>query len=334
MHFLSDWYFILMLPLIALIYWNFVNSSKRKSFLVFGHIPEALKTGGGSRKQFAKLPSILKYFVLVIIIALLARPQSSESKIKRNVEGIDIVVTLDISDSMLIEDMQPTNRLEASKEVIKHFIGGRNSDRIGLVVFSGESYTRVPPTLDYPILLKSLKETATSKNMKMGTAIGVALGNAVNRLQDSKARSRVVILLTDGASNTGTISPDEALSIAKGYGVKVYTIGMGKEGKAMLPVYRKDVFGNTRKSYQPMTTSVNTDLLQQIADETGGKFYRTNDEKALSRVFSEIDKLEKTKIDINEYTKYNEEYQSYLLFGILILGLAVSLSHTLLRRLS
>lgn len=328
MRFYSEWYFFFLILILLMVLRNYRNRKRRSGFVLYSHIPDVLKTTSGLRKNFSKLPSMIKYLALVVAIVLLARPQSSESKIKRNVEGIDIVVALDISDSMLIEDMEPTNRLEASKLVIEKFIKGRISDRIGLVVFSGESYTRVPPTLDYPVLRKSLKEVTTTKNMKMGTAIGVALGNAVSRLQDSTARSRVVILLTDGASNTGTISPDEALSIAKGYGVKVYTIGMGKEGKAMLPVYRKDFYGKTRKSYQPMTTSVNIELLQQIADETGGKFYRTNDEKALALVFDEINKLEKTKIDINEYTKYNEEYQAYLgwILGLLLVGSLLSQS--------
>lgn len=332
MRFQTELFFLLFVLVSYLIIKNFRKRSTRNSFVLYSHIPDVLKNIGGFRKSFSKFPSYLKYFSLMALVVLLARPQSSESKIKRNVEGIDIVVALDISDSMLIEDMQPTNRLEASKLVIQKFIKGRVSDRIGLVVFSGEAYTRVPPTLDYPVLTKSLKEVTTSKNMKMGTAIGVALGNAVARLEDSTARSRVVILLTDGASNTGTISPDEALSIAKGYGVKVYTIGMGKEGKAMLPVYRKDFFGKTRKSYQAMTTSVNIELLQQIADETGGKFYRTNDEKALALVFDEINKLEKTKIDINEYTKYNEEYQAYLSWVVGLLLLGSLLSQSFLRR--
>lgn len=328
----NPWFLLLLLPLVLLWVRNLQKRKKRNAFVLFSHIPEGLKNSNSLKTKLAWLPGVLLHLALVIAIIILCRPQSSESKIKRNVEGIDIVVALDISDSMLIEDMKPTNRLEASKEVIQRFIKGRISDRIGLVVFSGESYTRVPPTLDYPILLKSLKEVSTTKNMKMGTAIGVALGNAVARLQDSTARSRVVILLTDGASNTGTISPDEALSIAKGYGVKVYTIGMGKEGKAMLPVYRKDVFGKTRKSYQPMTTSVNIELLQQIATETGGKFYRTNDEKALELVFKEINQLERSKIDINEYTKYNEEYQAYLPWALASLALGLVLANSVLRR--
>lgn len=327
----SEYALLLLLPVLLLMYWVYRNKKKRSSYLVYSHLPPVLKNGGVKQK-LAKLPSILNFFILALLVFILARPQSSESKIKRNVEGIDIVVAMDISDSMLIEDMQPVNRLEASKEVIKRFIQGRLSDRIGLVVFSGESYTRVPPTLDYPVLQRSLKEVTTTNNMKMGTAIGVALGNAVSRLQDSKARSRVVILLTDGANNTGTIAPEEALSIAKGYGIKVYTIGMGKEGKAMLPVYRKDVFGNTRKTYQQMTSSVNIELLQSIAEETGGKFYRTNDEKALELVFQQINQLEKTKIDIKQYTKYNEEYQAYLKYlGILLLS-SILISNFYLRR--
>ena len=329
----ANWgWFLLFLALLVLGVYLWRQANQRQSFLLFSHLPSVLRQQKSLRLWLRPVPDFLHFVVLIGLVLLLARPQSSESKIKRNVEGIDIVVALDISDSMLIEDMQPENRLEAAKQVIRRFIEGRVSDRIGLVLFSGESYTKVPPTLDYPVLQKSLAEVETTNNMKMGTAIGVALANAVSRLQDSTARSRVVILLTDGANNSGTIAPEEALSIAKGYGIKVYTIGMGKEGKAMLPVLRKDVFGNTRKTYQAMTTSVNIELLQAIAEETGGKFYRTNDEKALDLVFKQINQLEKTKIDVKKFTRYNEEFHVYLKYlALLYLG-SLILSHWYLRR--
>ncbi|MFK8139140.1 MAG: VWA domain-containing protein [Bdellovibrionales bacterium] len=332
MRYFSFWYILLFLPLVTLLIYSFLKRKKRRPSLQFSNIPRPARAHISLKAKFLYLPSILKAVALGLVLVALMRPQSSTTKIKRNVEGIDIVVALDISESMLIEDMKPENRLEASKDVIKKFVEGRISDRIGLVVFSGESYTRVPPTLDYPILQKSLSEVTTSKNMRMGTAIGVALANAVARLQDSTAKTRIVILLTDGASNTGTIAPEEALSIAKGYDVRVYTIGMGKEGEARLPVYRTDVFGRKIKTYQKMMSSVNISLLEEIATQTGGTFYRADDERALQEVFNKINALEKTKIDIDKYTRYSEEFEFYLKLAALLFLLGTFLQRTLLRR--
>ncbi|MBX9767958.1 MAG: VWA domain-containing protein [Bdellovibrionales bacterium] len=286
----------------------------------------------GWKAKISIVPGILKVLAMVFVIVALARPQSSNTKVKRNVEGIDIVITLDISDSMLIEDMTPVNRMESAKIMIKKFIEKRTSDRIGLVVFSGESYTRVPPTLDYKILLQSVAETETQRNVKMGTAIGVALANAVARLRDSDAKSRVIILMTDGENNSGTIAPETALQIAKGFGIRVYTIGIGKDGETQLPIYGKDLFGNKIKSYQPIHSSVNDALLTQMAEETGGKYYRATTSGALDKVFSSIDQLEKTKVEVNQYTKYEELYQNYLIWGALLYFFAWAMSDIWLRR--
>jgi Ca-activated chloride channel homolog len=303
--------------------WGFVRYS---SF-------SALRELGLSWKVRLKwLPTALKVIAIGLAILALARPQKADEKVKRNVEGIDIMITLDISESMLIEDMKPENRLESSKLTIQEFIKKRVSDRIGVVVFSGEAYVRVPLTLDYPLLLQNVAEIKTSRNIKMGTAIGVALANACSRLKDSEAKSKVIVLLTDGENNTGLIDPLTALRIAKGYGIRIYTIGAGVDGDAQLPIYSQDMFGRTVKRYQPMHSSVNVDLLTQMAEETGGKFFRATNTKTLESVFNEINSLEKTKIDVDRYVKYQELFQKYLFWAVIFYVLGGILQMTVFRR--
>ena len=284
------------------------------------------------RVRLKLLPELFKYLGLILVVVALARPQKTYEKVKRNTEGIDIMLALDVSHSMLIEDMKPENRLESAKKTIEEFISKRISDRIGLVVFSGESYTRVPLTLDYAVLRQNLKKVKTSENIKMGTAIGVALGNAVSRLNESKAKSRIVILLTDGESNTGLIDPQTALEIAKGYGVKIYTIGVGRDGQAQLPIYSKNLFGRKVKYYQPIHSKVNEPLLTQLAEETGGRFFRVTSGRKLEKVFSDINSLEKTKIEENRYTRYTEIFEKYLLWAFVFYFLGLFSQLTVLRR--
>ena len=212
----TQWAFALLLPLFALFVWLWFQRKKIRASIQFSHIQIFKEVGIALRARLAGLPMVLKGLALIVAIIALARPQRADTKVSRNVEGIDIIVALDVSDSMLIEDMKPKNRLETSKKTIKEFVKNRVSDRIGLVVFSGESYTRVPLTLDYPILLDSLEKVETTRNIKMGTAIGVALANAVGRLRDSTAESRIIIFLTDGENNSGTIAPETALGYCQG----------------------------------------------------------------------------------------------------------------------
>lgn len=286
----------------------------------------------GLKIYLHKFGLLLKILGLLLMVYALARPQQSDTKVKRNVEGIDIVIAFDISDSMLIEDMQPENRLEAAKVMTREFVEKRISDRIGLVLFSGEAFTRVPPTLDYKVLIQAIKDIDINRNVKMGTAIGVALANSVARLRDSTAKSRVIILMTDGENNSGTIDPETALDIAKGYGLKVYTIGVGRDGMAQLPIWTEDSFGNRRKRYQPMMAKVNDELLGKIASETGGKYYRASESEALRGVFNDINNLEKSKIDVNKFTKYTELFQDYLRWGIILIGCSLLLTGVLVRR--
>jgi Ca-activated chloride channel family protein len=328
----SWWWIALFIPLVVIGYGIYLKRNNRSPALVMSSANEFKTLPKGWRSKWIFVPIVLKITALVLIIIAMMRPQSADVQVKRNVEGVDVVVALDVSDSMLIEDMKPENRLESAKETIKEFVEGRISDRIGLVCFSGESYTRMPLTLDYDVLLKSLLEVEVSKIIKLGTAIGVAIANSVARLRNSKAKSRIIILLTDGENNSGTIDPITALDIAKGYGMRIYTIGLGKDGQAMLPIITEDSRGRKRKTYQPIHSKVNVPLLTRLAEETGGRFYRVKDGFSLKKVFSEIDQLEKSKIETQRFVQYSEMYLPFAVWGFFLYLLGVFLENTLLRR--
>lgn len=330
----SSWAFWLILPVVIILIWTMWNRRKKTPTLQFGSVDLLKSVTPSLRTRLMYLPNFLKALGLILAIVALARPQTTNTKIKKNVEGIDIVICLDVSDSMLIEDMKPLNRLEAAKETIKQFIEGRSSDRIGLVVFAGESFTMVPPTLDYQMILQRVDEitSASSARIKDGTALGVAMANAAGRLKDSQAKSRVMIFMTDGENNSGTIDPETGLEIAKGYGIKVYSIGLGKDGPTRIPVYTRDIFGQKIKTYQPFESTVNEELLERMAKDTNGKFYRATNESGLKKIFNDIDSLEKTKIDVNKFTNYKEEFPPYLVMGILFYLLGLLLGRSWLRR--
>ncbi|WP_347357895.1 VWA domain-containing protein [Bdellovibrio sp.] len=330
----SLWALWFVIPLVLVLVWIFWQRKKKTPTLQFGSI-ELLKTVAPTlRTRLMHLPNMLKALGLILAILALARPQTMNTKVRKNVEGIDIVICLDVSDSMLIEDMKPLNRLEAAKETIGKFIEGRTSDRIGLVVFAGESFTMVPPTLDYQMILQRVGDisSASSAKIKDGTALGVAMANAAGRLKDSQARSRVMIFMTDGENNSGTIDPETGLEIAKGYGIKVYSIGIGKDGPTRIPVYGRDIFGQKVKTYQPFESTVNEDLLGRMAADTGGKYYRATNEGALRNVFNDIDRLEKTKIDVNKYTNYTEKFPPFLIAGLILYLAGLLLGRSWLRR--
>lgn len=334
MTFHSPEFFWLFVPLFGIYFFNFfIRRKSPPSFKVFG-IAGMQSAPKSWRVHLRYLPQIFQFVAFGLVIIALARPQMSDTRVKKNVEGIDIMIVLDVSDSMLIEDMRPLNRLEAAKEVISNFVQKRISDRIGVIVFAGESFTLVPLTLDYELIVSRVREitTAQQARIKDGTALGVAMANGAGRLKDSTAKTRVMIFLTDGENNSGTIDPMTGLEIAKGYGIKVYSIGLGKDGPTRIPVFARDVFGNRVKSYQPFESTVNEDLLGRMASETGGKFFRATREDSLVGVFNEIDQLEKTKIDINKYTRYTELYPGYLLWAILLFSLAWIASLTFLRK--
>lgn len=327
-------YLWLLIPLIGVVVWTYLKRKDKSSSFKFSTVT-ILKTGTKSLKVlFSQLPFFLKVASLVFVIVALCRPQTADTKIKTNVEGIDIVIAFDISDSMLIEDMKPLNRLEAAKERIQEFVKNRSTDKIGIVIFAGEAFTLVPPTLDYELILARIGEITTAQDarIKEGTALGVGLANAVSRLKDSQAKTRVVIFMTDGENNSGTIDPETGLELAKGYGIKIYSIGLGKDGPTRIPIYVKDFMGNKVKTYQPFESTVNEELLSKMASETGGKYFRATKEDSLKGVFDEINKLEKTKTDVNKYTKYTEKFPTYLLIAVVLYLLAWLLQSTWLRR--
>lgn len=268
---------------------------------------------------FWNINSIL-FFAGVFLLAVgLARPQTKNEFTQQNSEGIHIMLVLDISDSMLIEDMKPINRLESAKIRIKEFVEKRMNDYIGLIVFSGQSYTRVPLTLDYKLLLESVSMVETSERLRKGTAIGMALANGIARLEKVKGKSKVLVLLTDGENNVGAIDPVTALDIAKQKNIRIYTVGIGKDGLAQLPIYRKFPNGLTQKFYRPMHSKVNEPLLRRMADETGGKFYRASQSQKLGQVFSDIDRLEKVEVEVKKITQVTEHYQTYVYWGLILI---------------
>jgi Ca-activated chloride channel family protein len=236
-----------------------------------------------------------------LLIIILARPQKTDKFQNVSTEGIDIVLTQDISGSMLARDFKP-DRLEAAKNIATEFISGRPYDRIGLVVFSGESFTQCPLTTDHAVLINLLREIQSGM-IEDGTAIGMGLATAVNRIKDSQAKSKVIILLTDGVNNKGEIAPATAAGIAKTFGIRVYTIGVGTQGVAPYPV--QTPYG---LQYQDMAVEIDEGILQEIAQTTGGKYFRATDNNSLIQIYKEIDKLEKSKIDVKQFTKKEEKY--------------------------
>jgi Ca-activated chloride channel homolog len=269
----------------------------------------------------------LRTIAITLLIIVLARPQKTDKFQDMSTEGIDIVLALDISGSMLARDFRP-DRLEASKDVATEFISGRPYDRIGLVVFSGESFTQCPLTTDHAVLINLLREIQSGM-IEDGTAIGMGLATAVNRIKDSEAKSKVIILLTDGVNNRGEIAPATAAGIAKSYGIRVYTIGVGTQGVAPYPV--QTPFG---MQYQDMQVEIDEAILKEIAQSTGGKYFRATDNDKLVQVYNEIDKLEKSKIDVRQFSRKDERYILPALIAFCLLMLEIVVRNTLFRNLT
>jgi len=315
---------LLLIPVLAFVYWRrrtrMVTEVTFSSVLPFDHIP------GSLREKLRDVPAGLRLLALALFMVALARPQSVSNRENVSTEGIDIVLLIDISGSMLAEDFSP-NRMQAARQVADEFIDGRTSDRIGLVIFSAESFTQCPLTTDYPVLKTLLKEVKNGM-IADGTAIGLALANGVNRLKDSKAKSRVMILLTDGVNNRGEIDPITAAKIAATYGIRVYTVGVGAQGEAPYPV--ETPFGIQRRL---IPVDLDEKTLTAVADMTGGKYYRATDNKKLKAIYKEIDQLERTKIEVTAYKRYSEKFYNWLLLGLIALLFEVGLSSTLLRKI-
>lgn len=272
--------------------------------------------------------AVLRALAIVFLAFALARPQSGRKGEEISSEGIDIILALDISGSMRAEDFKPHNRLHVAKEVIKEFIEGRRSDRIGLVVFSRQSFTQCPLTLDYGVLFNFLDKVSFGM-IEDGTAIGVAIANAVNRLRESEAEGKVVILLSDGRNNAGEIDPITAAQAAKAMNVKIYTIGAGKPGNAPYPV-DDPIFG---KRYIYVENEIDEPTLGQIAQITGGEYFRAKDEEALSRIYKQISKMEQTEIKVKEYMQYNELFSNYAFVGLMLLMVEIVLANTRYRKI-
>ncbi len=317
-------YLLLLIPL--MIFWYWKNYKKKNPALIFSTLSIFNKLKPTLRERIVHFPMILRMLGIGLLIVALARPQSFASGENVYTEGIDVAMLLDISGSMLAEDLKP-NRLEAAKKVIKEFIAGRKSDKIGLVIFAGESFTQCPLTIDYSVLTGLLKEVKSGM-IEDGTAIGNAIANGVNRLKDSKAKSKVMILLTDGVNNRGEVDPITAAQIAKQFGIRIYTVGVGTKGEAPYPV--QTPFG---KRYQMVPVDIDEGTLQQIASITDGKYFRATSTQKLKEIYKHIDKLEKTRIEVTSYRNATELFYNWAGLGILLLLLEFGLSRTYLRKL-
>lgn len=316
-------YLLLLIPVAVAWYWFRLGESHAhlqiSGFTFF-------KSGASSiRSTLRHAQFILLVLAFALLVFALARPQSSSAKQNVSVEGIDIMLAMDISGSMLAEDFRP-NRLAAAKEVAKDFIKGRPSDRIGLVVFSGESFTQCPLTSDHNILITLLDEIRSGM-IEDGTAIGDGLATSVSRLKESDAVSKVIILLTDGENNRGFIDPQSAAEIAKVFGLRVYTIGVGTIGTAPYPI--QTPFG---MQYQQVEVRIDEPLLKNIAAMTNGKYFRATNTESLREIYSEIDQMEKSKVDITEFHRKHEEFLPYALAALVLLAINFILGISVFRR--
>jgi len=318
-------FFLLLLLLPLLWYWQLRR--QHPASLQLSTLKGKSKGNTSLRIRTRWTLPVFRTLSLLFLIISLARPQQSNVSETVESEGLDIVLSMDISGSMLAEDFKP-NRIESAKKVAREFIENRPTDRIGLVIFSGESFTQCPLTTDQHILKEQLLNVKSGL-LEDGTAIGMGLATAVERLRNSKAKTKLIILLTDGVNNSGLIDPITALEIAKAYKIRVYTIGVGSEGSAMYPV--KDAMGRT--TMQQMPVQIDEPLMKKISSETGGKYYRATDNSSLSKIYREIDRLEKTKIEINSFKRYAELFFPFAFLGLLFLAMEVLARLTIYRTL-
>lgn len=316
-------YALLLLPLMVFWYlWRGRKGTAPMKLSGFENLDERI---GSYRIWLRHLLALLRIAVVALIIVALARPQSSNQWEQVTTEGIDIVLCMDVSGSMRAMDFRP-NRLEASKNVGIEFVNARQDDRFGLVVFAGESFTQCPMTTDRAVVVNFLKEISFGV-IEDGTAIGMGLATAVNRVKESKAKSKVIILLTDGVNNRGDVGPVTAAEIAAGKDIRVYTIGVGSMGTA--PIQVQDMFGRTVTRDMPV--EIDEEVLQKIADTTGGTYFRATDNNKLREIYQEIDQLEKTRLDVKQFNKKKEEYFPFLLAAMILLLLEVFLRFTIFR---
>lgn len=331
MEFANKEYLLLLLLLIPYILWCLLYRKKNEPTLHVADTYAYYRAHKSLRARLVELPHVMRVLVYILIVIALARPQSRNSWGERETEGIDIMMAMDVSTSMLAQDLKP-NRIEAAKSVASEFISDRENDNIGLTVFAGEAFTQCPMTTDHQSLLNLLMNVRTDIAerglIQDGTAIGMGLANAVARLKDSKAKSKVVILLTDGSNNMGDISPLTAAQIAKSYGIRVYTIAVGSKALAPYPV---NVAGTVR--YVNLRADIDTNTLRQIAQMADGQFYRATNTSELKKIYKDIDKLEKTRMNTRNFTKRSEAYMPFALAAMLLLMADMLLRLTVFRRI-
>lgn len=319
-------YLFLLILLIPYIVWYIMKWKKSQATLqvsdasIYANAPKSYKN------YLLHVPFILRIIALVMLIFVLARPQSTDRWQNSEIEGIDIMLAIDVSTSMLAEDLKP-NRLEATKDVAASFINGRPNDNIGITIFAGESFTQTPLTVDHTVLSSMVNNIATGM-IEDGTAIGMGIANAVTRLKDSKAKSKVIILLTDGVNNMGDISPMTAAEIAKSFGIRVYTIGVGTNGTAPYPY----PVGNMVQ-YVNVPVEIDENTLTKIAKTTDANYYRATSNSKLKEVYEEIDKLERTKLNVKEYSNRQEEFRWFAIVALLCILLEVLLRNSILKKL-
>lgn len=331
MEFANKEYFLLLLLIIPYLIWYLLYRKKSEPTLRMSDTFAYRYAPKSWRIRMMWLPTFLRMITFVLIVIILARPQTHSSWGSRSVEGIDIMLAMDVSTSMLAEDLKP-NRIEAAKSVAAEFISDRPDDNIGLTIFAGEAFTQCPMTTDHTSLINLLQNVRTDIAAKGlindGTAIGMGLANAVGRLKDSKTKSKVVILLTDGSNNMGDISPLTAATIAQSLGIRVYTIAIGS--KTMAP-YPMQVGGTVQ--YVNMRADVDVNTLSEIASTAGGHFYRATNTAELKKIYNDIDKLEKTKIDVKKFSKRYDAFQSFAFAAIISMLLEILLRLVVFRRI-
>lgn len=315
-----------LLAIPVLVAWHILSRKKQVAHVLSPSVKAFTKTGRLPKWQ--PLLLVLRMLAIGLILVALARPQTQDvsTQTKTN-KGIDIVMAIDVSSSMLARDLKPS-RLSALKKVAANFIANRTADRIGLVVYAGESYTKTPITSDKALVVDVLNKINYDGVINDGTAIGMGLATAVNRLRDSKAKSKVIILLTDGVNNTGFVDPKTAAGLASSFGIKTYTIGLGSNGSAPAPVALRP---DGSFVYQLTKVEIDEDLLKDIAKQTGGSYYRATDNKKLEAIYKEIDKLERTEVEEIRYTKYHEKFRVFVFLALTALLSEWLLRHTLFK---
>lgn len=311
-----------MLP--AMVYWYVKNNNRQQAGLKVSSI-KSFKGMTSWKNYFRHLPFVLRLLAVACIVVALARPQTRNEEQQAEGEGVDIILCIDVSGSMTAQDFTP-NRMEAAKKVAADFVDKRLTDRIGIVIFSGESFTQCPLTTDKAVLISAI-ESIRNGLLEDGTAIGDGLSTSVDRLRTSKSKSKVVILLTDGENNGGLIGPTNAKEIAKAFGIRVYTIGVGTDGYAPFPI--KTDLGVI---IQQQKVTIDEKLLKQIAGETGGKYFRAKDNAGLENIYTEIDGLEKSKVEISKITRYTEKYFPLVMVALAFLLLEVLLRFTVFKK--